>query len=168
MQITDPSQLSVGMKIYLAHGFTEPDRRNGCTIHCYEVIAFSTGKKTGAWAKFQDMPVSPNADYLKLDNDNGEWTAQNFYRLMIHTRESSLQDMGIITNTYNAHQTFDNCMDAHQYIAKLLGFVDSNGKITLRIKSSQLPPSGINTQAADLSKPALEDTDYDRAMRVVQ
>ena len=75
--------------------------------------------------------------------------------------------MGIISNTYNAHQTFDDCVDAHQYIAKLCGFVDQAGKIILKIKSGQLPPSGINTQAATLSKPALEDTDYDRAMRVV-
>lgn len=166
MQITDPSQLSVGMKIYLVHAFTDERKNNNCTIHCHELMAFSTGKKTGAFAKFKDVPVSPKADYLKLDYDNSVWTAQSFYNGS-HVRESSLQDMGIVANTYNDHQTFDDCMDAHQYLAVLLGFVDSNGKIILRIKSSQLPPSGINTTAAGLNKPALEDTDYDRAMRVV-
>jgi hypothetical protein len=165
MQITDPSQLSVGMKIYLVHAFTDDRKKNNCTLCCHEVVAFSTGKKTGAFAKFKDVPVSSTADRLKLDYDNGVWETQSFYN-SLHVRESSLQDMGIVANTYNDHQTYDDAMEAHQYLAKLLGFVDSNGKIILTIKSSQLP-STRNSQAAVLSKPALEDTDYDRAMRVV-
>jgi len=116
MRITDPSQLSVDMIIYNVHAFASPQKASMTIINKFRVIKFPITTSNGMT---DFIKVAPYQEYIKVDFSDNTW--------MLGTRtaggrheEKSMQDMGIIPNKYNQHQTFDNLGDAKQYICSVL------------------------------------------------
>lgn len=137
MRITDPNQLKTLDTIYSAFAFSEPHKRGWCSIHKYEVLDCPLAKDPNWILLRLDTVQPPLTYYFKVDLTNRTW---KHHRVGVHTtsQERSMQDMGIISNNYNLHQTFDNLDEAKQYICNVLS-VNLDGMIC----------------------------DYDRAMKVI-
>lgn len=136
--ITDPSQLKVGMTIYLVHAFSDARKQMMCSITESEVLAVSITTTTG----LDDfMRVKESATYIQINFDDSLWDYKSHASTGV-PHETSMQDMGIIPNKYNKHGTFDNMSEAKRYLSTIVG---------LTIKE----PAGHNTN------------NYDRAMRVL-
>ena len=116
MRITDPSQLSVNMIIYNVHAFASSKKASMTTINKFKVIKFPITTSNG----MQDfIEVAPYQEYIKVDFNDNTWMPGK--RTLGGRHENkSMQDMGIIPNKYNQHQTFDNLGDAKQYICSIL------------------------------------------------
>ncbi|KKM61093.1 hypothetical protein LCGC14_1535200 [marine sediment metagenome] len=116
MRITDPSQLSVDMIIYNVHAFDNPKKASMTAIHKFKVIKFPITTSND----MQDfIEVVPYQEYIKVNFDDNTWDPKKSSFGIPH-EEKSMQDMGIIPNKYNQHQTFDNLGDAKQYICSVL------------------------------------------------
>ena len=148
MQITDPSQLSVGQELFCVHAFSDDTKLNNTTIEKYTLRSYTTTAKKFACMEVEDAKIAAGIDYLKLNYTTEVWEPQK-YHFHQSVQERSMQDAGIVPNTYNAHRTYDNLWEAQQYIDTMYG-----------ISATTADP------AAGLKTPAL-GTDYDRAMGVV-
>lgn len=147
MQITDPSQLSVGQEIFCVHAFSDDTKINNTTIHKYILRSYTTTAKKFACMEVEDTNIKAGVDYLKLNYNTETWKPESHYSPGV--QERSLQDAGIIPNTYNAHRTYDNLWEAQQYIDTMYGI------------------TATTADPADGLKSNLIGTDYDRAMGVV-
>ena len=116
VRIIDPSQLSVNMIIYNVHAFAHPNKFSMTAIHKFKVIKFPITTDNG----MQDfIKVAPYQEYIKVNFKDNTWDIRK-YSLLPSYETKSMQDMGIIPNKYNMHQTFDNMKDAKQYTCSVL------------------------------------------------
>ncbi len=116
MRIIDPSQLSVDMIIYNVHAFARGDKAPMTAIHKFKVIKFPITTDNG----MQDfIKVTPFQEYLKVNFKDNTWDVRK-HSLLPQYETKSMQDMGIIPNKYNQHQTFDNMRDAKRYVCSVL------------------------------------------------
>ena len=116
MRITDPSQLHPGKIIYRVHAYTEQRKIKWCSIERYEVIRVPITSTPGNMSNF--IELRPAQFYIKVNFDNYTWDYNSFGFSTF--QEHSMQDMGVIANTYNSHQTFDNEEDAKKYICQII------------------------------------------------
>ena len=115
MRITDPDQLYAGKIIYRVHAFTEQRKLDWTSIEKCEVVQVPV--TVGSNPNF--ILLQYHIEYTKVDFIKYTWV----YRTFSHHRsaqEHSMQDMGIISNCYNSHRTFDNIDDAKEYICTVL------------------------------------------------
>ncbi len=127
MRITDPNQLCAGMEIFYTSGFTQSTY--DCHLTKVEVIDVSIpsdnkpqGSKT--WIRVKLLALYDDITSLRLVA--GEWEENDSCKHWIGNESvNSMQDMGIIQQTYNKHQAFTTLEDAKLYgKGKLLGFFD--------------------------------------------
>ena len=147
MRISDPSQLVVGDIIYII--------RNRTSLTAHEVLAHSIYPSPGNAAlgkKWMDLKqclihdsiTALTATHLKMRSD-GMWDYKydEFYEDRIESL--SMQDAGIIPNTYNDHQTFTSLAEAKLY---------GEGKLDI-------------TEIEEAPTAVVDPCDYDRAMKLV-
>ena len=119
VRITDPNQLNVGMIIYNVHAFTEPNKVLMTSIYKFKVVGFPITTTVASLPDF--IKLTSYQEYIKVNFNDNTWDVRKSVFKGIHEEEKSMQNMGIIPNTYNKHQTFDNLRDAKQYICSVLG-----------------------------------------------
>ena len=148
MQITDPSQLTVGLEIFCVHAFTDDTKIRNTTIHKFTLLSYTTTAKKFACMEVEDTKIAGGGSCLTLNYNTETWKPQA-HAFTQSIREISMQDMGVVSNTYNSHATFDNLWEAQQYIDTLYGIAATSAD----------PADGLKSNSIG--------TDYDRAMRVV-
>ena len=147
MRITNPNQITAGMEIFCIDGFS------GSTYECHitkvEVVdvplppqSDSTAPKVWVMVKL----LAIQGQYItSLNLSAGVWFESDSCRKWIgDDHQNSVQDMGIIANTYNKHQVFTNVVEAKLY---------GEGKLNLS-DIAEAPAVGAVG-------------DYDRAMKVI-
>ena len=152
MRFTDPHQLVVGTEVFLTHAFR--DRSNGWIEH-HEVTAVQVPTKLpNCWFnEFKRLDLWPGCTSITFDLVRGTFEERNKFGHG-HIREQSLQDMGVIQNTYNDHQSFSTLIEAADYLLDFFG-----ARLTFTA------PQWYVTHA---SNQAQSVCDYDRAMSVVK
>ena len=116
MRITDPSQLSVDMIIYNVQVFANTHNSSMTIINKFRVIKFPVTTSNGMT---DFIKVAPYQEYIKVNFTDNTWAPGKRTPGGRH-EEKSMEDMGIIPNKYNQHQTFNNLTDAKQYICSVL------------------------------------------------
>lgn len=104
--------LKVGMTIYHVHAFQDNRRFKNTWLEDYEVLKFPVTTSHGN-DNFVDLKRGDLN--IKANFDTNNWEHTKSYNTG-HTKQKSMQDMGIISNNYNNHQTFNSLADAKQYI----------------------------------------------------
>ncbi len=127
MRISDPIQLCTGMELFYVDGFGQS--RHECRITkvgVVDVAISSDHKPEGPKVWIRVEPLFIYGDITSLNLVNGEWEESDSFKTWIgKTVVNSMQDMGIIQNTYNKHQAFTTLDDAKLYgKGKLLGYFD--------------------------------------------
>jgi hypothetical protein len=118
VRFTDPSQIATDTIFYVVLVFGDYRRFKNTIIRKCKAIDEPYENSISWWVKcidqsfFEDRMVTMmKANFDTLEIEEGmefPWAPS------IHER--SLQDVGVVPNTYNDHQTFDNYDDAVQYI----------------------------------------------------
>ena len=117
MRITDPDQLYAGKTIFRVHVFNEAHKLKMTSIQKCKVLRVPITSSNSNDPNFIELQY--DAKYIKINLDDFTWQYKMFTHPG-HPQENSLQDMGVIPNHYNLHQTFDNLGDAKEYICKTL------------------------------------------------
>ena len=102
--------LKVGMKIFHVHAFSDDRKILNTWIDEYEVVKFPITVTTSK--EFIRLKLSQM--YTKADFGTMTWERRKYSSP--GETEKAMQDMGIIPNNYNQHQTFDSLAEAKHYI----------------------------------------------------
>jgi len=147
MRISDPLQLCAGMKLFCVNGFSGSTTYE-CNISREEVVDIPLPPHRDAtapkvWILLRKLAFHDDITSLRLQS--GGWHESNSCANWIHREDlSSMQDMGIIQQSYNNHQVFTDLTEAKLY---------GEGKLDLS-DIDEAPVLGVYG-------------DYDRAMTVI-
>ena len=104
--------LKVGMIIYNVHAFQDDRKLKNTWIENHEVLKFPVTVSHGN-DNFFDLKCGNVS--IRANFDTTKWEQTKLHSPG-HIHQKSMQDMGIISNNYNNHQTFDSLAEAKQYI----------------------------------------------------
>ena len=125
MKITDPNLLADGDIIYFAQAFSESNMLQNCVIHTYEVIEFPITSRPSSMANF--IKLKDSTHWILINQSTNEWMNQKGISIN-KFEELSMQDMGIIPNKYNRHNTFWSMEDAKKYMCSVTGLTVTEPK----------------------------------------
>lgn len=117
--------LKVGMTIYFVHAFSDPDKIKWCAIDELTTIHFPIKK-----SNLSDFIRVSHSKHIGVDLVTNTWTQSP--SSAARNQDQSMEDMGIIPNKYNKHQTFSTLSEAKQHICNIIGIniADSGGSPT--------------------------------------
>lgn len=117
MRITDPKQLSDGMIIWVTCAFVNKESITRVTK--FEVVKARIDPPDGQkhWCRIRHL-----GETYKFNHDTNDFEVDTDAGVLDgHADDRSMRDMGIVYNTYNKHQTFDDVDDAKNYVFDLFG-----------------------------------------------
>lgn len=136
--ITDPDLLTVGDTVFYAQAFSEPNMLQNCVIYTYTVIEFPITSHPSSMTNFIKLE---EADSWVIVTPAKEWVSRKSAHINKY-EELSMQDMGLIPNNYNKHNTFTSMDDAKKYMCSVTSLTITEPK-------------------------GLRNNNYDRAMKVL-